>query len=196
MPVPTGVALLLSAPTVFWIRPPVQVGVAEVQTPPLPVTVSPPVAPVVFNTIPFAAPLAEMLWKINPLTPIVVLVTFSAVPVVVVIVLPVPVTTRVPVVVAVDPPPLVVSISSPPPMKLMVVPVLLVRLTAVDVPPFSTLLAPENVYVPAALPSRKMTFALPLECVIVPDRKMLPAPAVRSWMSTARAVPVEVIVPL
>ena len=81
-------------------------------------------------------------------------------------------------------------------MKLMVAPVLSVRLTAVDVPPFTTLLAPENVIVPAALSSRKMTLALPLECVIVPDSVMLPAPAARSWMSTARAAPVDVIVPL
>ena len=75
-------------------------------------------------------------------------------------------------------------------MKLMVAPVLFVRLTAVDVPPFSTLLAPENAIVPAAFWSRKMTFALPLDCVIVPDSVMFPAPAARSWMSTARAVPV------
>ena len=91
---------------------------------------------------------------------------------------------------------LVASMSSPPPVKLMVAPVLLVRLTAVDVPPFSTLLAPENAIVPAALPSRKITLALPVECVIVPESVMLPAPAARSWMSTARAVPVDVIVPL
>src|SRR5262245_60610042 len=87
MPVPTGVAVLLSAPTVFWMRPPVHVGVAEVQTPPLPVTVRPAVAPVVFNTIPFAAPLAEMLRNVRPVPPMVVLATFNAVPVVVAIVL-------------------------------------------------------------------------------------------------------------
>src|SRR5262245_62832066 len=87
IPVPTGVAVLLSAPTVFWMRPPVHVGVAELQTPPLPVTVRPAVAPVVFNTIPFAAPLAEMLRNVRPVPPMVVLVTVSAVPVVVVIVL-------------------------------------------------------------------------------------------------------------
>ena len=69
----------------------------------------------------------------------VVLTTFSAVPVVVAIVLPVPVTLTVPPPVATKPPPLVASMSSPPPVKLMVAPVLLVRLTAVDVPPFSTL---------------------------------------------------------
>ena len=88
-----------------------------------------------------------------------VLATFSAVPVVVAIVLTVPVTLTVPPPVATKPLPLVASMSSPPPVKLMVAPVLLVRLTAVDVPPFSTLLAPENVIVPAALPSRKITLA-------------------------------------
>ena len=69
----------------------------------------------------------------------VVLATFSAVPVVVVIVLPVPVTVTVPPPVATKPLPLVASMSSPPPVKLVVAPVLLVRLTAVAVPPFSTL---------------------------------------------------------
>src|SRR5262245_30975422 len=86
IPVPTGIAVLLSAPTVFWMRPPVHVGVAEVQTPALPVTVRPAVAPVVFNTIPFAAPLAEILRNVRPLAPMLVLATFSAVPVVVAIV--------------------------------------------------------------------------------------------------------------
>ena len=71
-------------------------------------------------------------------------------------VLPVPVTLTVPPPVATKPVPLVASMSRPPPVKLMVAPVLSVRLTAVDVPPFSTLLAPENVIVPAALSSRKM----------------------------------------
>ena len=83
MPVPGGVAPELSAPVVFWIVPPVHVGVAAVQMPPLPVTVSPATAPVVFSTIPFAPPLAEMLRKVRPSASIVVFATFSAVPVVV-----------------------------------------------------------------------------------------------------------------
>ena len=62
----------------------------------LPVTVSPPEAPVVFNTMPFTAPLELMLRKIKPLAPMVVLATFSAVPVVVFSVLAAPVTVTVP----------------------------------------------------------------------------------------------------
>jgi hypothetical protein len=54
---------------------------------PPPVTVNPAVAPVVFSTMPFAAPFAEILWNVRPVPPMVVLATFSAVPVVVVIVL-------------------------------------------------------------------------------------------------------------
>jgi len=56
-------------------------------------------------------------------------------------------------------------------------------------------LAPENAMVPAAFWSRKMTLALPLEWVMVPESVMLPAPAARSSMSTARAVAVVVIEP-
>ena len=106
----------------------------------------------------------------------VVFATFNAVPVVVAIVLPVPVTLTVPPPVATNPPPLVASMSRLLPVKLIVAPVLFVRLTAVDVPPFSALPAPENRIVPAALPSRKMTLALPLVCEMAPDRVMFPAP--------------------
>ena len=134
-----------------------------------------------------------MLWNVSPLAPMVVLATFSAVPVVVAIVLTVPVTLTVPPPVAWNPPPLVASMSSPPPVKLMVAPVLLVRLTAVAVPPFSTLFGPENRIVPPALSSRKMALVLPLARVMVPESVMFPAPAARSWMSTARAVPGAVI---
>src|SRR5262249_27026785 len=51
-------ALLVVMPSAveLWIDPPVQVGVATVQVPPLPVTVSPPVEPVLLRTIPLAAP--------------------------------------------------------------------------------------------------------------------------------------------
>ena len=64
----------------FWIVPPVQLAL---QVPPLPVTMRLPEEPVVFSTMPFAPPLAEMLRNSSPLAPIVVLATLSAVPVVV-----------------------------------------------------------------------------------------------------------------
>ena len=54
------------------------------QVPPLPVTVSPAVAPVLLSTMPLVAPLAEMLVKCSPSPPIAVLATLRAVPVVVV----------------------------------------------------------------------------------------------------------------
>ena len=57
---------------------------AVVHVPPLPVTVNPPLAPVLLRTIPFDPPLAEMLRNVRPAAPIVVLETLSAVPVVVV----------------------------------------------------------------------------------------------------------------
>ena len=75
--------------------------------------------PVLLSTMPLAAPLAEMLWKVRPLAPIVVLATLSAVPVVVVRVLPAPVTVTVP-------PPVAVKAALAPvlrvscPVKLMV----------------------------------------------------------------------------
>src|SRR5215213_2587372 len=47
---------LMPAPVELWMVPPVQVGVATVQAPPLPLTVSPPLDPVLLSTIPFAAP--------------------------------------------------------------------------------------------------------------------------------------------
>ena len=127
-------ALMKLAPrlVMFWMVPPVPAG-------PVPVTVRPALAPVPLRTMPFGAPLAEMLWNVIPLAPMVVLATFSAVPVVVAIVLAVPVTLTVPPPVAWNPPPLVASMSSPPPVKLIVAPVLSVRMTAVAVPPFSTL---------------------------------------------------------
>ena len=87
-------------PVVLWIVPPVQSAVSgaltvagvptalTVTVPPqlpaeLPVTINAPAAPVVFSTMPFGAPFAEMLWNVSPLAPMVVLATFSAVPVVV-----------------------------------------------------------------------------------------------------------------
>src|SRR5262245_37394327 len=74
----------IPAPVVFWMVPPVQVAAVESQVPALPVTVRPAVAPVLFRIMPLAAPLAEMLWNLSPFAPMEVLATFSAVAVVVV----------------------------------------------------------------------------------------------------------------
>ena len=79
-----------------------------------------------------------MLWKLRSFAPIVVLTTLSAVPLAELIVLPVPCTfrapSRVPPPVALKPMPVVVVMSRPLPaaLKLIVAPVLLVRLTAVS----------------------------------------------------------------
>src|SRR3954452_3365669 len=74
--------------------------VPPVPAPPVPVTVRPAAVPVLLSTTPFAGPLAavpaEMLRKVNPLAPMVVPVTLSAVPVVVVSVFAVAVTVMVP----------------------------------------------------------------------------------------------------
>src|SRR3954469_363943 len=119
MPVPTGAAEESSAPVVLRIWPPEHPLVsAVVQVPPLPVTTRLPLAPVLLRTMPLAGPDAavplEMLWKVRALAPIVVLATFSAVPVVDEIVLPVPETTTVPPPVALKPAPDVLVIPSPP----------------------------------------------------------------------------------
>src|ERR1043165_4663917 len=89
IPVPTGIAPLLSAPVLLEIVPPEHPEVsALVQVPPFPVIVNPAVAPVVSRMIPFdPLTVEDMLLKVKPLAPIVVLATLSAVPVVVVSVL-------------------------------------------------------------------------------------------------------------
>src|SRR6266478_5408705 len=104
--------------------PPVPAVVVE------PTTVRPPLVPVVLRTMPLVAPLAEILRNVRPEPPIVVLATFSAVPVVDVIVLAVPVTVTVPPPVAAKPAPLVVLTARLPLTKSNVVPVLLVSDTA------------------------------------------------------------------
>ena len=114
--------LVNSAPRVliFWMVPP------EPSVEPVPVTVRPPLAPVVLSTIPFVAPLAEMLRNVSPDAPILVLVTVNAVPVVDVNVLAVSVEVTVPPPVALKAvfvPDEIVSV----PVKLIVEPVLLVR---------------------------------------------------------------------
>src|SRR5436190_12115358 len=68
----------MPGPVEFSIVPPVP---AE----PFPVTLRPPLAPVVFSTIPLDAPFDEIDRNVRPLAPIVVLATVSAVAVVVAI---------------------------------------------------------------------------------------------------------------
>src|SRR5947207_3235202 len=95
-----------SAPVLFAICPPEHPEVsAAVHVPPLPLTVSPPVAPVLFRIMPalLLLPVESMLRNVSPLAPMVVLATFSAVPVVDVSVLAAPVITSVPPPVAVKP---------------------------------------------------------------------------------------------
>ena len=67
---------LTPTPVVLVIRPPVVLSPFT----PLPVTVSPPLVPVLFSTMPFAAPLAEMLWNVRSPLPMLVLTTLSAPP--------------------------------------------------------------------------------------------------------------------
>ena len=111
-PVPTGVNEESSAPTRLWIVPPVQVGVAAVHTPPVPVTTSPPLpaaVPVLLSTIPFAGSAAavllpeDTLWNVMLPEPIVVFATFRPGALTESIVLPVPATVTVPPPVALKP---------------------------------------------------------------------------------------------
>ena len=148
---------LTPAPVVFWMVPP-----EPLLLPPLsPFTVSPPLDPVVFRTMPFVAPLDEMLRNSRLFEPIVVLATLSAVPVVVVSVL-----TSAPVAAGLHgfssqtltvPPPvavkaaLVVVLIASPPLKVTVPLSLLSSKTPSSLPSPSLLsvIAPEKVYVAA-----------------------------------------------
>src|SRR5207244_2741895 len=92
--------------------------------------------PVVLSTMPgFEPPFEEILWKVSPLAPMVVLVTLRAEPVVESIVLLEPVTlTATAPLMALKPVPEVVSIFSPPFEKVIVALSLLSSVTAVLVP--------------------------------------------------------------
>jgi hypothetical protein len=122
----------------FWIVPPLFAV-------PDPVTVRPPLEPVLFSTMPLEAPLEAMLRNVMSLTPIVVFTTLSAIPEVVVITFP-PVTLIVPPPVALKAP-FVPVLSDMPPEKLIVAPVLLVRVMPVPV----SVIAPLNVALPPVL---------------------------------------------
>src|SRR5262249_60215973 len=104
----------------------------------LPLTVRPPLEPVVLRTIPFAAPFAAMLLKLRPLAPIVVFATLSAVPVVVASVLADPVTLTVPPPVAVNAGLAPVE-SETPPVRLIVAPVFEGRVMPLPLPPWSVI---------------------------------------------------------
>jgi hypothetical protein len=127
--------------------PPSQVGVTTVHVEPLPVTVKAP-APVLLTLIPVAAPLDEILRKVRPLAPMVVLATFSAVAVAVVRVLTMLVLFWVAV--TVPPPVALKAVFVPvlaliPPLKLIVAPLLLVKVIPVSVsvtPPLKVTLPP------------------------------------------------------
>jgi hypothetical protein len=115
----------MPAPVVFWIVPPLLAAA-------VPVTLRPPLLPVLLSTIPLVGPVpgvpAEMLRNFRPDAPIVVLATLSAVPVELVSVLAVSDALTVP-------PPVALKAVVPPelsdsvPVKESVEPVLLVRST-------------------------------------------------------------------
>src|SRR5215813_6819749 len=141
-----------AAPVAPWIAPPVHVA-TDVQVPPFPEIVSPPLDPVLLRTMPLDAPFDEMLRNVRPLAPMVVLATFNAVPVVVVSVLTMVVLFCV---AATVPPPVAVKaaftlvVSAMPPVKVIVAPVLLFRMMPVPVPPVEET-APPSVIVPPVL---------------------------------------------
>src|SRR5262249_3427870 len=145
-------ALLVTTPSAVepWIDPPVQVGAATVQVPPLPVTVRPPLEPVVSSLMPLAAPLDDIDWKVKFELPIVVFATLSAVPVVVASVLAGGWALRVRARVGVRGG-LVPVERVTPPLRLMVAPVSLVRLMPCPVPPVSVI-CPARLIVPPVFP--------------------------------------------
>ena len=163
--------MLPSAPVLFEMVPPVQVP-DEVHAPPLPVTVKPPLEPVVLRMMPLAGPLAldVMLRKVSPLAPMLELATFRAVPVVAVSVLTIVVLSCVALTVAPLPvalkatPEVVVRLS--PPVKLTVPPVL-VRLMAFAVVVLAVI-APLNALVPPVLALMRTALLALLFLVMVP----------------------------
>ena len=155
-------AEVISTPraVMLWMVPPDPLVV------PVPVTVRPPVEPVVFSTMPLAGSAAavllpaEMLRKFRSPAPMVVFATFSAMADVLLRVLPAPVTWIVPPPVAVKPVPVLLAITSPPLLKLMVAPALLLRLTAVLAPVLRFLLGLSKAMVPP------LEFCTRMPCVV------------------------------
>ena len=153
---PVVLSMTASAPTMFWMVPP------DPAVAPVPVTINWP-DPVLVSVMAVLLPLCATLWNVTLLLPMVVLAILTAVPLVVVIVF-VPVTFTVPLPVAVNaglaP---VESVSAP--LKLIVVPVLLVSEMPVLLPVL--LIAPVNVFVSPVLPDAE-TNCPPLLSLIVP----------------------------
>ena len=72
---------LMPSPVVFWIVPPLPASGNVLTSPPSdPVTISPPLVPVLLRTMPLAAPLTAICWNVRSLAPIVVFWTLSPVP--------------------------------------------------------------------------------------------------------------------
>src|SRR6185503_13920739 len=160
MPMP--VVVLSSLPLLFAIVPP-EPAVPE------PVTVRPPLMPVLLRIMPVLdPPLEEMLRKLKPLTPMIELTTLSAVPVVVEIVLPAPLTLiAVAPPVALNPVPLVVLMARPPPLKLIEAPVFPESVTAALADVLRLFDAPLKVTVPPELVCTRMPVPV---LVRLPDR--------------------------
>ena len=113
---------------------------------------------------------AEMRWNVAPPAPMSVLATLSAVPdVVESIVLPAPETTSVPLVVAVIPAPVVVSMSRPPPESVSVWPSLPVNETAAEPTLLMTFDALLKVVEPPVLPVRLMPPPASFVSVMAPE---------------------------
>src|SRR5947209_5611979 len=139
--------------------------VPPVPAPPLPVTVRPPLVPVVLRMMPFDELFApdpdEMLRNVSPAAPMVVFETLSAVPAVVESVLTIEELFCVAVTV---PPPVAVKESFAPVVrlrplvKLMIAVLLLFRKT--PVPPFDEIAPPKATVPPAVLPCTSTTRAV------------------------------------
>src|SRR5687768_2146226 len=166
--------------------PPVQVGVASVQLPALPVTVNAPL-PALVSRMPFTAPFEEMLRNVTPEAPIVVLVMVRAVPVVLAIVFALPVTFTVPPPVELKPAPapeLIVTLA-----KLKVAPVL--------TPESSTPLPPAVVRLVIETEPVALERLMPVPVVVVMEVSLTATPVIAPAGSLmAVAAPVLKLSPL
>src|SRR5688500_659573 len=164
---------------------------------PSPVTVRPAVAPVVSRLMPLPVAAPElMLLKLRPPAPIVLLLTFSPVPLAALMTLLLPVTAMAAApLVALNPAPVVVAISSPPLAKLMVAPSLLSRFTPADVPELTRFCRPLKriVFAPVLLFCTRM----PRPAATAPMSPLrVTVPPVLFVMLTTWAPAVLLIVPL
>ena len=148
---------------------------------PVPVTVKPPLVPVVSRFMPLSAPFEEMLWKVRPGAPIVVLATFRAVPEVVVSVFAAPVTATVPPPVAANAafaPVLAVT----PPVKETVAPVLELRVMPVpasSIGPLKAVVPPVRFATDTECAADPVTVAATVTLPVPPSRWMPSPPAAR-----------------